>query len=185
MGLWWRRLVVANKINWPAVKEDFIVSNLDPSRDELLTLKELAANHGVNYESVRRRAGKEGWNDEVKKRAEKLAEESIEVAQEQFSQSEAEIRERQIKIARLAQAKAVVRLQDLKPSELTVREAIELLKLGLPEERKAAGMPDKVDITVPVGAVLGTFLYVEVNERVLNLVKEVEKHAEIEFSPRR
>lgn len=59
-----------------------------------------------------------------------------------MSGDEIQVRTRHCRIARDLQVKALARLSTIHPDMLKPSEAIELLKLGLAEERKALGLPE-------------------------------------------
>lgn len=132
-------------VNWIAVKQDYLTTNLNPQNEKPYSLAQLASTWDLNYGTVRNRASTEGWNEELNDQANKQSKEVIELAQKQYIYDEVDIRRRQADIAKFATAKAIERLRNLKVDELTPREAIELLRLGLVEERKALGMPDKYE----------------------------------------
>ena len=56
--------------------------------------------------------------------------------------NELEVRVRQATYGNLVQGKAVMRLNTIDPAKLTIREAIDLMRMGVEMERKALAMPD-------------------------------------------
>lgn len=131
------------EINWDSVRTYYIVQNLNPASEEPTTLPMVAKHFGIGYGTVRNRSSKEDWPAALAAERKKLSEGAIEKARITIEWNEAEIRTRQWKIARLALAKATQKLQNINPDLLTHREMIDLLNLGMTEERKAAGIADK------------------------------------------
>jgi hypothetical protein len=137
-------------INWEAAKIEFITESLKrATRSETLTLKEFAEQLGISYGQLRNMAGKGNWKEELKQRMRFREEKAVRRATEYEAINEAEIRTRQAKFARLASNKAITKLNLIDPATLTVREAIELLRLGLIEERRALGLPDAFTFAPP------------------------------------
>jgi hypothetical protein len=136
---------------WSVIKLDYFQQNTKPGITHKFTLGDLAKKHGLSYGHVRNVAGKEGWQaelDELMKDKPKLA---IQATKQLAIVNEIEVRLRQATISRKAIDKAIAAL-DLVPAEkLEVKDAINLLKLGLEQERKALGIPEDVRIEVPKG----------------------------------
>jgi len=122
-----------------------LTTNLNPQNEKPYTLRKVADAWGLQYGTVRNHASNDGWNEELQTAAAKQSAEVVKIAQDHFIYDEVEIRRRQANIAKFAMAKAVERLRNLTLNELSPREAIELLRLGLVEERKALGMPEKYE----------------------------------------
>ena len=141
--------VKLTKWDWKEVLETLVQSHL---QKKPITLPKLAEKFGISYPVVRNKSSKHNWFAEVEKRlkeiddvvATKIQERSTMVMdklQEEFVGNEVEIRIRHAKIARGLQAKAVKRLSTIAIDQLSPRDAIALLKLGIDEERRALGMP--------------------------------------------
>ncbi len=90
------------KVDWEAVREHWIVMNLDPTRSPSreFTLAQVARDFGVTHSWTRTKAAEGGWRDELRARRRAVADAAIERAQETAIAVEAEIRDTQIKIAR-------------------------------------------------------------------------------------
>lgn len=134
-------------IDWEKVKTDYIRENLRPDKEESFSLKQLSVRWKIAYKTIRNMASKEKWNQHLQ---DKIAEQNskvIEKIQDNEIINEVEIRLRQASIARKLQEKAIRRLESVSPEKLSIKEAIELVKLGMVEERKALGLPDKHEIT--------------------------------------
>ena len=137
-------------VDWSVAKLDYITENLHRAgRGDPYTLKDVAAKWGVSYGQARNIAGRDKWNAELAQREKERNNKALEKVQTYEQFNEAEIRSRQARYSRLAMGKAMQRLAALDPATLTVKEAIELLKLGLVEERKALGLPDAFTFTPP------------------------------------
>ena len=134
-------------------KRKFITENLDPRRETPYTLKMLSEDLGLSYGHLRNHSSKGKWTDELETERQRLQIETVHEIHAAERVNEIEIRGRQANFARLAMNKAILRIQDLDPKDLTAREAIELLRLGLTEERKALGLIDTVTYAVPQGSV--------------------------------
>jgi hypothetical protein len=135
------------KIDWSVVKADYFAENLKADKDQPFTLKELSVRWKIAYKTIRNRSSTENWNDELRDRITEQQVEILQKVQDGVVETEVEIRQRQAQVARYLMDKALKRLVTISPEELTKKEAIELVKLGLGEERKALGFADKQEIT--------------------------------------
>lgn len=127
---------------WLQIRDDYIDENLDPEREAPFTLKDVAARWKLNYGTLRNHASAGGWNDRLHEIVEQRNQKTQEIVQNSISYEEAEVRTRQARIARLAQDKATIALESIKPEDLSNREVIDLLRFSLEAERRALGMPD-------------------------------------------
>jgi len=127
---------------WPQLKEDWIVTNLDPERKETYTLQQLALKWSVRYKTLAAISAKEHWYEQLAERKTEIAEQSIRNVQSLESFNETEVRIRQASIAREAYDLGLKKLRMLTPEMVTPRLMVELLRLGLDNERKALGLPD-------------------------------------------
>lgn len=129
----------ANKVKFAIAKEDFIAQNLARQPGEPpYTLRQIAEVYNISYNYLRIIAAKEKWSTELEARLEDKKRQAGERIQRQAVLDEIEIRTRQATYARFASELAIRRLKlldgkDIK--QLSVRNAIELLKVGLAEER--------------------------------------------------
>jgi lambda repressor-like predicted transcriptional regulator len=134
-------LVVKNTVNWGAIKADYINSKLGPKKG--MSLRTLAEHWSVSYGTLRNKAATENWNAAITEEEQIRAERVTVIVREREVQEEAEVRLRQARVARMALSKAEARLKELNPSLLSVREVIDLLRLGLVEERAALGFAER------------------------------------------
>jgi len=139
-------------LDWAALKERYIVENLDPQRDRPYTAAELAKDFQVSVHTVRGVMAKEDWRGELRSHQEKRSEEAIARTRTIYADQERELRDRQANIGRLWQAKSVVRIQKIENPEtdLTFREALDLGRYGAELERKARGLPELADPTIHI-----------------------------------
>jgi len=148
---------------WTIIKEDYIVQNLEIARkftkkgssvdldyNKLIkqgfTLKDVAKKYKLHHGTVRTRASNEGWRNQLRVRIADLNEKTACVALAKLNTEVEGVRTRQASIARLCVSKAVMALRKLKPSALTPGELIKYIQIGLSEERKALGIPEKIEI---------------------------------------
>lgn len=137
------------KIDWAKARDDFIAQNLDPTRERPYTLRDVARSWGVSYSQVRHHASKEDWYEALREQAQLRSEEAIERTRSVYAEMEAELRERQANLGRLAQEVGEGRLLELLDSKgprLNNRDAMDLVFRGGEMERKARGIPDRVDV---------------------------------------
>ncbi len=164
---------VIETTNWIEIREEYIVQNLIAS-DNPLTLKRLALLYGISYGTVRNKAAIEGWNNLLDKRREDQAQSAIARLQDAKNVfDEVEVRVRQARMAQKMSALALTKLDTVKAEDLTVKEAIELAKLGLIEERKALGIGDKYEF-VGMDPEAQRERSLGVLEEVIKLVEEIE-----------
>ncbi len=129
------------KHDWDYLREEWINQNL-VDRDEPYTLKMLAEDHSLDYSYLQNKSAKEGWMGLLKDRREEAGGLSRNAIERSKIFNELEVRVRQATYGNLAQSKAAVRLNNVSPEDLTIREAIDLMRLGSELERKALAMPD-------------------------------------------
>jgi hypothetical protein len=136
----------AGSLRWDAIREDYISQNLVRQKGQpAYTFRKLADAHKVSYNYLRQIAATQKWNDALKDRIEERKRQAVERIQGVALFDEIEIRTRQASYARLASSLAFKKLQSIKEkdvSKLSVKDAIELMKLGLSEERIALGIKD-------------------------------------------
>lgn len=140
----------AIRYDWNEIFEEYLRSHQNKTP---MSLKDIAIKYSIPYESVRNRSSIGKWPEKLKQRmqdytdqvAQRMAAASNEVLdglQKEFVGNELEIRTRHAQIARGMQAKATKRLISMPIEELTARDALAMLQLGITEERKAMGLPD-------------------------------------------
>ena len=136
----------AGSLRWEAIKEDYIAQNLTRAKGQpAFNLRKLAEAHNVSYHYVRQIAATQKWNKQLKERIEQRKQEAVASITGVALFDEIEIRTRQATYARLASSLAHQKLsgmtvEDIK--KMSVRDAIELLRIGLTEERVALGIKD-------------------------------------------
>lgn len=157
-------LAMSKCIDWEKLKADYLAENIKQGKDKPFTLKDLSVRWHVSYKSIRNRSSKEGWNDQLNLQLQAQHAAVVSKVSEVEVLNEVEIRTRQTAITRVVLDKAIRRLEMVPAEELTKREAIELLKLGLTEERKAAGLTDKFEMTTDKP----DSVFVAVDERLKN-----------------
>lgn len=133
-------------IDWLAVKADYFTENLTPGEEGQFTLKALASRWKIAYKTVRNRASTEKWAKELRLKITEQRVSILQRVQDGMAETEAMVRQRQAQVARFLLDKALHRLMAIPPEQLTKREAIELVKIGLTEERKALGLADRQEV---------------------------------------
>ncbi len=134
--------------DWDGIREDFLLQNLDPSREKPYTLGACAKSWAVSVSAVERHSRKEGWRDELRVRAKAQANANIERRQETYAEVEAEIRQRHATFCRGLIAKAGIKFTSITdPRKLTVDQMLKMLTFAMPEEREARGIPKYYQVT--------------------------------------
>ncbi len=97
---------------------------------------------------MRKVARKEDWTGELRKQQAQISEETITRTREHHIQIELELRERQAELGRLYQDVSRITIEDLKEKQakLQPKEAMDLGRHGAELERKARGVPDRLDV---------------------------------------
>jgi hypothetical protein len=140
-----------NAKDWEILKKDFFEQNISGRG---CTLRQFAEQHAIKYTHLRNKSSTDNWSPELEEeresRAKLIAEqvqaahsESLSIVQGEAINNEVTVRLRHARNARGIQAKAIERLRTVAVAELTVRESIELLRLGMLEERIALGLGQK------------------------------------------
>jgi len=154
---------------WHLLKEDWINQNLEPGRTEDYQLKELAIKWGTKLGSLRRISALEKWADQLHDIRQKQAETAVARVQAIESFNEIETRLRHATVSREAMELGLSRIRSLNKDQITNKEAIELVKLGLDGERKALGLPETFSF-IPTG-MQGDGSYKPVSEAIQDQVK--------------
>jgi hypothetical protein len=131
------------------MKQHYLTQNLKPGITKPYTLNEVAKAFNVTVGHVRNISSRFKWNEELRALQENRNQQAVQVVQNFQLVNEVEIRTRQAEYARTAMTKAIQKIQTIDPLKLTVKEAVELLKLGLQEERRALGLVESVTYQVP------------------------------------
>jgi hypothetical protein len=130
------------KHDWEFLREEWINQNLVLDLEGPYTLKMLCEDNDLSYSMVQNKSAKEGWMAMLKDRqgvGTALAKSTLKNS-EIFN--ELKVRVRQATYGNMVQSKAALRLNEIDPKKLTVREAIDLMRLGVEMERRALAMPD-------------------------------------------
>lgn len=130
----------AINIDWFAVREDYIAENLILGKR--YTLSELAKRWSLTYATVKNKASKEGWSDLLAEAKREKAKGALDRLKADATIVESDIRVRQAAYAQVASEKAIQALRRIDIDQLKIRDIIDLLKLGLVEERRALGFAD-------------------------------------------
>ena len=135
------------KIDWDAIREDWLVRNLDDTKTKKYSNKMLAKAWGVSRVSIEKHAKKEDWKGELRRRTQAIADARIDVHQDSIIEAQKEIRERHALVARSAINVASKKLATLKkPEKLTIDQMVKMLAFGMAAERDASGMPKYIQI---------------------------------------
>jgi len=118
-------------INWPEIRIDYIRGSE--------TLRELAEKYGVSISTLKKRSMRERWSVLRNQYRTKVELETLERATSQDAEELIETRTRHIKISRALQAKAIARLKELNPNELSPEETRRFLEAGVRIERLVLG----------------------------------------------
>jgi hypothetical protein len=139
---------VLRKAKWAAMKEEFLELSITAQKVHWPTL---AGKYGIPPQTARNKASTEKWHQEIENRRkareeileQKMVERTtmaLDQLQQDFATNEAAIRKRHATMARGLQVRAIQRLKDIDLKDLTARDALLMLKLGIEEERFALGM---------------------------------------------
>jgi hypothetical protein len=134
----------AVEVNWADIREEYIEQNL--SVDHRWSLRQVAELYGLNYGTVRNKAADEGWNQQLENRrvsSRVTALEALREAKGIFN--EIEVRVRQARFGRDMTTKGMQKLANVDPEKLTIPQAIEMARVGMDQERRALGMPDRYE----------------------------------------
>lgn len=136
------------KIDWDAIREDYLVRNLDDTKTKKYSVNMLAKTWGISRTSIDKHIKAEDWNGELRRRTQAIADARIEVHQDSIIEAQKEIRDRHALIARSAIKVASKKMATLKKPEkqLTVDQMVKMLAFGMAAERDAAGMPKYIQI---------------------------------------
>ncbi len=135
-------------IDWDAIREDYLLQNLDQSRDLPYTISGCAKTWGLSRSAVENHAKKEFWREELITRAKAQADANLERRTETIAEVEREARDRHANFMKGLISKAAVKFNSLKDpeNELSVDQMLKMLQFAMPEERAALGIPKYVSI---------------------------------------
>lgn len=134
-----------SEINWSLLREEWLNQNV-AERPTPYTLAELARAHGIPHQTIRVRAMRERWQRLLSERRKARGAQIRGMLEPSDIFSEVSVRVRQATYARRVQEIAMRRLQALSEAgwqEIAPSTVVELLRLGLTEERKAVALPDR------------------------------------------
>lgn len=138
-----------SRAKWSAMKEEFLELTINGKDVHWPTL---AAKYGFKPSTARHKASTEKWYAEIEERR-KLREDILEKKlterttmaldklNQDFATDEAAIRKRHATTARQLQVKAFEKLKTVTADQMSVRDALFMLQMGINEERLALGMP--------------------------------------------
>lgn len=148
-------VTIKGQKRWDLIGEDFIAQNLSRAKDDPpYTLKDCANAWGISYTLIRQMSSKHKWAVKLKERIETLRLATQERLQDVALFDELEIRTRQATYARMASSlayKKLAGLDDKAIAKMSIKDAVELLKLGLGEERQALGIGESMRLSNPNG----------------------------------
>jgi hypothetical protein len=131
-------------INWADIRDEYIEQNL--VQEDKWTLRQVSELYSINYGTVRNHAAKEGWNAALEGRRASDRANALEILKEAKGVfNEVEVRVRQSRFGRRMAALGMQKLANLDADDLTIPQAIEMLRVGMGEERRALGMPDRFE----------------------------------------
>jgi hypothetical protein len=167
----------AGSLRWTAICEDYIAQNLARQKGQpAYNLKRLAEAHGVSYHYLRQIAATQKWNDLLKARIEERRAKAVEQIQGVALYDEIEIRTRQASYARLASSISFKKLNGLSDDDIkkiSIRDAIELMRIGMSEERAALGIKDGSEPLPPTeGRTLSDEQVFSVARRVIEMRRD-------------
>lgn len=147
------------KHDWEMVRKAWLERNLDRETSAHYSLRRCAKDHGISYGVLRNRATKEDWRGQLASAARKLTDAAIARTREAAAIDEAEIRVRQVTLARLAGSLAEDGLRmlhelggvngDMLLLVMEPKDIIKLAQMSMEQERKAAGLPEKMEHNLP------------------------------------
>jgi len=126
------------KYDWALICRDFIATGLVAGKRP--TYAEMAKKWGLPLTTVRARASADRWVEMYEAAVVERNEQALTVLMDSAVLDEVEIRRRQVSIGRLCASLGIARLDMIDPGELTVKEATELVKLGVDIEARGAGL---------------------------------------------
>ena len=132
-------------VSWKQLKADWLSRNLDPTREEKYTLKDVALEYSLSYNHVKKMASQNDWTKTLKTCKAQIEAEAAKKFIEGLAVSEADIRLRQHKVSAAMIEKAFAALQAIDPATISTKDATQLMRLGLTQERAAVGLADRID----------------------------------------
>lgn len=118
-----------SKISWSKALIDYL-------KDETQSYASIASKYDVSLQAVKKRAGKEGWQDLRLKSIQKVNQELPNL----IGESVAETNARHIRMAIAVQSVAVKAIKNNESKSVSYSQAVQSLKTGIEIERNARGM---------------------------------------------
>ncbi len=132
--------------NWPMLRQDYIRENLEPGRMSGMSVLGFSQKHKIDYKTMLLHATEGGWDTLVNELREEVNAQRTRALMDDIGRTETEIRLKQARHAALAINKATLKLMSLNPDDLSIKDAIRMLQMGLTEERKALGLVESVTV---------------------------------------
>jgi hypothetical protein len=137
--------------NWLVIRDEWVSLKANGSS---ISLREFGKQRGINYNHIRIKSSEDKWAAAVANRTKDIEQrvndqliqrsaDAITAVRQALASDEFEVRERQATIARGMQKKAISRLDTIPVDQLTAKEAIDMLRIGMEQERRALGIPDE------------------------------------------
>ena len=120
----------SDKINWSKLKLDYIFGEIE-SVNGFLVAKSLTINGNTTRKT-------KGWKAEKEMYQQKLEETIKSKTISEISDSEADVRARQAKVARYLQSKGLKAMEQYKPDNFP--QGLRMVEVGLKQERNALGI---------------------------------------------
>ncbi len=158
------------KYNWELLYLVWLKKNLDADQAQTYTYRDLGEEYNIPPKTIRNRASVDKWQDKLDRKRSLMENKIISNAQSLHIDSETEIRHRHAQIAKNLMGKAVERIDRTNPEDLTHKQALDILKFALPEERKALGLADKYEFKNTDEKQSGGYLSVEERKRRIQQV---------------
>ena len=134
--------------DWNKLRLEYLRENLHSGRAERFTLADLAKRQDISHGLVRNVAARDGWTKQLEEMLVTVNAEATSALQERFRVKEIDVRLRQAAFCQIVMTKAMSKLLLMEADELTAKDAIALLSLGLQQERRAMGIAEEVSIEV-------------------------------------
>lgn len=141
---------MAKRPNWPKLRDYWVRRNIAPATDTKsgwahYTLKELAAEFGIEYQAVRNASSRDRWRDHLKAAREQVRAAASARAQEEAAESVAEVYTAQLRICNKALRLAERQLDLWQAAAdagfpIDVRDVTGLLNSAMAHQRQAAGL---------------------------------------------
>lgn len=166
-----RKKVKSKPIDWVAIKVRWLAENLNPTGNKY-TFSQCARDFRVNADNLRKVAKAGDWVGELRNQEAKLADETISRTRKYYADIENECRARQADLGKKMQKVGKARIDKIDtPENLSVKDAIEFSRHGAELERKARGLPERIDIHANV-EVEETSGYESPEQKTIRLAKQ-------------